>query len=87
MDKESQLKNYVGLVNLLIFIRWITIIIIGIGLTLSVRNTKEFLVFYSLIVFCALLIIEIIITIGISVFKRKIHYENKLKLNKKSERK
>ena len=72
MNKESQLKNYVGLVNFLIFIRWIIIIIIGIGLTLVLRSSREYLLLYSIGVFSALLIVEIIVTIGISIFKRKI---------------
>jgi len=76
MDKESQLKNYIGLVNFMIFVRWIIIIIIGMGLTLSVRNSREFLLFYSITVFCALLIIEIVLTIGVSIFKRKIRSTN-----------
>ncbi|MFX1379923.1 MAG: hypothetical protein ACFFA4_12610 [Promethearchaeota archaeon] len=76
MDKESQLKNYIGLVNFMIFIRWIIIIVIGIGLTISIGRSREYLLFYSIAVFCALLVIEIILTIGISIFKRRIRATN-----------
>ncbi|MFW9818784.1 MAG: hypothetical protein ACFFE5_04175 [Candidatus Thorarchaeota archaeon] len=72
MDKESQLKNYIGLVNFLTFMRWIIIIIFGIGLTLVLGNSIEYLLLYSIAVFSVLLIIEILVTIGISIFKRKL---------------
>jgi hypothetical protein len=65
MNKESQLKNYIGLINLMIFLRWIILIIIGTGLTLNLHNSRELLLLYSISVFCGLLVIEIIITIGI----------------------
>lgn len=72
VDKESQLKNYIGLVNFLTFMRWIIIIIFGIGLTLVLGNSIEYLLLYSIAVFSVLLIIEILVTIGISIFKRKL---------------
>ncbi|MFX0040951.1 MAG: hypothetical protein ACFFCY_10970 [Promethearchaeota archaeon] len=77
MNEESQLKNYIGLVNLMIFLRWIILIIIGTSLILNLHNSREILLLYSISVFFGILIIEIVITIGISIFKRKIEFTNK----------
>ncbi len=81
MDKESQLKNYVGLVNFLTFMRWIIIIIFGIALTLVLRNSSDYLLLYSVGVFSTLLIIEIIVTIGISVFKRRLRSKTEINID------
>ena len=93
MDEKSQLENYKGLVNFMTFMRWVLIISLGISLMLVVRHSitsygpilevrGEYLLFYSITVFCVLLVIEIIITIATSLFKRKIRSTNSKEIQK-----